>query len=207
MSRESSASDTAPDPRLDDRVMELLAAHAGRLAFNGLRRTLGAHPESLSRALRRLERDGLVVREEGSYMLRSDQPPPARSGPTSERNSRTVASISLPPGLSAQDVLGALAGRWFGRLRWVGVYENTEDPWLVWSVGDSARHVLLSVRRGTLRVLVDLPRSDPGAVELEEAAQDLLVQGLTRLRRNDRAVSSSVLTFALGRSIAVEGDN
>ena len=183
--------ESPPDPRLDDRVTELLAASAGRLAFNGLRRTLGAHPESLARALRRLERAGVIVREDGGYMLRSEQSPPARARTHEDPGSRVVASVELPPGLGEQEVLGSLAGRWFGRLRWVGVYENPGDPWLVWSVSDGPGHVFLSVRRSTLRVLVDRTRADPDSVGLEDAAQELLVQALTRLRRSDRGSTGS----------------
>ncbi|MCI4317072.1 MAG: GntR family transcriptional regulator, partial [Thermoplasmata archaeon] len=59
----------APEPRLDDRVRELLGNIGGRLAFNGLRRALGVHPESLTRALRRLEREGVVQRRADGYVL------------------------------------------------------------------------------------------------------------------------------------------
>jgi hypothetical protein len=196
-----------PDPRLDDRVVELLAAHPGRLAFNGLRRTLGAHPESLTRALRRLERDGLVVRDEGGYMLRADQAPPVRPpGPDAEVT-RTVASVALPPGLAASDVLGSMAGRWFGRLRWVGVYEHPGDPWLVWSVGTGPGQVLLSVHRGTLRIRINRGRDDPLSAELEDAAHDLLVQGLTRVRRADRGADPGVVLFAREPRSPVVGPN
>ncbi|HYK93039.1 MAG TPA: hypothetical protein VEY07_03230 [Thermoplasmata archaeon] len=204
----SAVAPTAPEPRLDDRVLELLAASAGKLAFNGLRRTLGAHPESLTRALRRLERGGQVARADGGYVLRLDQPPPARSTSDGRSGARAVATVTLPPGLGSSEALGALAGRWFGRLRWVGVYEDRDDPWLVWSVADSPGHVLLSVRRSTLRVLVDRPRNDATAAALEGAAQELLVQSLTRLRRSDRGVTnSSVTLFARDMSPAPFGLN
>ena len=199
--------EAAPEPRLDDRVLELLAAHAGRLAFNGLRRTLGAHPESLTRALRRLERGGQVTREDGGYVLRSEQPPPARAGGAGEPPSRVIASVELPPGLGSTEVLGALAGRWFGRLRWVGVYDNPDDPWLVWSVANASGHVLLSTRHGTLRVMVDQPRSDPGSAALEDAAQELLVQGLTRLRRTDRSAVPETTVFHSARLSGPARDN
>ncbi len=197
MSPEPGATSSAPDPRLDDRIMELLTARAGRIAFNGLRRSLGAHPESLARALRRLERDGLVNHADDGYWLNADGIPPHRpQGPASDPL-RAVASVTLPPGIEASEVLGALAGRWFGRLRWLGIYEGPGEPRLVWSVGEEARgHVLLAVRRGTLRVYVDRPRNAVGSGELEEAAHDLLVRGLTRLRRADHGAGPSTVLFA-----------
>ncbi len=68
---------------------------------------------------------------------------------------RVVASVELPREASRDEVFGRLAGRWFGPLRWVGVFDRPHDPWLVWSVGESSAHVLLSVRRGKLRVLTE----------------------------------------------------
>ena len=62
-------------PRVDEQVLEVLADSSGTLAFNGLRRALKVHPESLVRALRRLERDG-VVHALGERLL------PSRSQPT-----------------------------------------------------------------------------------------------------------------------------
>lgn len=56
-------------PRLDERVRGLLAEIPGAVAFQGLRRTLGVHPESLTRALRRLERDGEIQRTNEGYRL------------------------------------------------------------------------------------------------------------------------------------------
>jgi hypothetical protein len=56
-------------PRLDERVRGLLAEFPGSVAFQGLRRTLGVHPESLTRALRRLERDGEIERTDEGYRL------------------------------------------------------------------------------------------------------------------------------------------
>ena len=170
-----------PDPRLDDRVRELLETKGGRLAFNGLRRALGAHPESLTRALRRLERRGVVRHLEDGYSLvvpgersRPSQPTPGR---------RSVASVQLPPGLSSDAVLGQLAGRWFGSLRWIGVYDRAGDPLLTWSVGTSPIRVLLSVRRGALRVLVEgESSSEATSPAAEGAAWELLRHALERLQ-------------------------
>jgi hypothetical protein len=192
----SSKGEAPRDPRLDERVLGLLAEHSGRIAFNGLRRSLAAHPESLSRSLRRLERDGLVVREDGGYALREPVPAgPSDGGSEPSETVRTVATVALPPGFGTEEVLGALVGRWFGRLRWVGIYENPGEPSLVWSVDGHPGHVLLNARRGTLRVAVDRPRDATEATALEEAAQELLVYSLPRIRRS-RGERSSVAYFA-----------
>ena len=90
-----------------------------------------------------------------------------------------MASVALPPGTSENDLMGRLAGRWLGPLRWLGVYERPGDPWLVWTVGPSGGHAILSVRRGNLRVLTDAPAEDAKAVDATFA---LLARALETFR-------------------------
>lgn len=168
----------ARDPRVDDRVLTLLSESPGTIAFNGLRRALGVHPESLTRALRRLQREGSVVRAEGGYALR-DPLPGGREAPPP---ARTVASLALPAGISRDAVMGLLAGRWFASLRWVGVYEHPGDPWLVWAGPDGRGHVFVSVRRHTLRIMTETPEVRTPSRALDAAAEELLVRAVTLLR-------------------------
>lgn len=176
--------------------MELLAEHPGRLAFNGLRRSLGAHPESLTRALRRLERDGRVTHDSDGYTLRLDGETPIAPGRGSARAPpRVVASVHLPAGVSGDSVLGALAGRWFGALRWVGVYEHPGEPTLVWSAGGGGAHVLLSARRGQLRVAIEGADASDQTAEAEAAARELLGHALAGMRPSDRAAADGARWF------------
>lgn len=169
-------------PRLDDRVLEVLSESSGRIAFSGLRRVLGVHPESLTRALRRLERDGTIRRRGGSYELSAPIARDAEAKPAPAP--RTVASIELAPGTSGEGILGRLSGRWFGSLRWVGLFDRPGDPWLVWSVEGSNAHVVLSVTANRLRVLAESPPGSEPAVE--EAAYELLAHAVDRLRERGR---------------------
>jgi hypothetical protein len=167
--------DRADEGPLDDRVVEFLAERPGRVAFNGLRRALDAHPESLVRSLRRLERHGVVRRDPSGYAL-VDRPdaaaPPTPPGP---RRPRPFAEVTLAPGVSRTELFGRLAGRWFGRLRWVGLYEPADGPWLVWSVeGTRGDQVRLGIRRGRLSLVIDRTPGDPADGRAEEAARSLL---------------------------------
>jgi len=184
--------------RLDERILTTLQGLSGRLAFSGLRRVLGTHPESLSRALRRLEREGLVERVDGGY--RALARPPAVDA-SSDRDLRSIAEIDLPPGTSPRTFLGRLAGRWFGTLRWVGLLERPEGELLAWARRDGGGLVLLGLQRGVLRVYVptDRPDDDPG--EAEEAAYELLYHAVEALRPAPSPASDAVLAvraFALG---------
>ena len=188
----------APQPRLDDRVVEVLSESSGRIAFSGLRRALDAHPESLTRALRRLLRDGLIQREDGGYQLvpslgRETEPIP-------RSDVRELASVVLAPGTSREEIFGRLSGRWFGRLRWVGVYDHPGDPWLVWSVEGSSSQVMLSVRAGRLRTLVSAGPAR-SRMEVDDASYALLGHALEGLRRTHPANPPTVATLSSEESL------
>ena len=177
--------------RLDDRVLHYLSERSGTIPFNGLRRALGAHPESLSRALRRLEREGSVVRGSDGYSLTVPGPDP---GPFPERRSaRSVATLELPPRVDRETLFGALVGRWIGSLRWGGVYDRPGDPWLAWSLEGTPGHVLLSVNGRTLTLSIDLPHDHPDAERLEQASTELLLRTLEQMR--SRASGSAPALF------------
>jgi hypothetical protein len=166
--------------RLDDRVLSTLQGLHGRIAFSGLRRALNAHPESLSRSLRRLEREGRVERAQDGYRATDAAPAaPSRGAPPI----RSVGQVTLPSGIVPESVLGRLAGRWFGTLRWVGVVDGPHGRLLTWARRDGTGHVLLGVHRGALHVYL---RSDDGIEredgEAEDSAYELLVHALDALR-------------------------
>ncbi len=191
MSTDGSGTAAGIEPRLEDRVVALLSAHDGSLAFNGLRRSLQVHPESLSRALRRLERYGRIARADGGYRLLGpgeavgDASEAARPALTPEEPAERwtqVAEVGLAPGFDGPQILGLLAGRWAGSLRWVGVYDRASHPLLVWSRTDGPGQVLLGWRDHALRVYAEPEPPGPVPPDLNEAARDLLLFALERLK-------------------------
>ncbi len=165
--------------RLDDRVIVALQELHGRIAFSGLRRALGAHPEALARSLRRLERAGRVERSEDGYRaLTPDRPP----DPTLAADLHPVARVELPIGTTRESVLGRLSGRWFGTLRWVGVIDAPRGRLLAWARRDGSGYVLLGVRAGRLEVLVPGDGGPGETSESEDAAYEVLAHALEALR-------------------------
>lgn len=167
--------------RLDDRILLTLQGLSGRIAFNGLRRALGAHPESLARALRRLEREGLVDRSESGYRALHSEPEAGRS--LAAAALQPIARVRLPLGISPDSVLGRLSGRWFGSLRWVGAIDRPGGRLLTWARRDGSGYVLLGVDASGLQVYVpeaDGPHDDP--TEAEDAAYEVLAHAVEALR-------------------------
>lgn len=188
-------SPTSPG-RLDDRVLLALEERNGRVPFSGLRRALGAHPESLSRALRRLEREGLVERSSEGY--RSVRQPERVVGAGGELHA--VARIELPGGIDPGAVLERLNGRWFGSLRWMGVVDRPDGRLLSWARRDGSGSVLLGIRSGAVQIFTtgDGDLSDPA--DSDDAAYELLVAVADTLRPH--AVRSSVTFLAGGPTAA-----
>jgi hypothetical protein len=175
-SEQASAEASRP---LDDRVLSMLVGLHGRIAFSGLRRVLHAHPESLSRALRRLEREGRIERSSEGYRAVRDG---LNRGPDATSGLRQVAQVGLPPGTIPASVMGQLSGRWFGSLRWVGVVDGPTERFLAWARRDGAGYVLLGIRQGSLRVYVRDEASGDDEGEAEDSAYELLSHALDVLR-------------------------
>lgn len=165
--------------RLDDRVLDALHRLRGEVAFSGLKRILGAHPESLARALRRLEREGLVLRAASGYRALT-VPPATRSA--RDATLRAVAEVELPPSAASSTLIERLSARWFGSLRWVGVVARPGEELLAWATRSGEGLVLLGVRGRQLRVLVPERFAGEEAAEVEEAAYELLFHAIDALR-------------------------
>lgn len=183
---------------LDERVLTTLQSLSGRLAFSGLRRFLGSHPESLARALRRLEREGLVERVDGGY--RALAPAPVVDA-GSDRGLRPIARVELSPGVAGPALVGRLAGRWFGTLRWVGLLERPDGELLAWARRDGGGLILLGVRDRALSVYLPALRGDDDPGEAEEAAYELLYHAVEELRLASAATGlplAAVPAFGLG---------
>lgn len=188
--------------RLDERVLEALQGFQGRVAFSGLRRALHAHPESLSRSLRRLEREGLVDRSSKGYRALG---PAALGRPGAEPELRPIARVELPPGTPVESVLGRLTGRWFGSLRWVGVVESPSGRMLAWARRDGDGHVLLRSEGSALQVYVrGLTSDDP--TESEDSAYELLVHAVDALRPSGHANPVATALLAAPQALSWSPD-
>lgn len=107
-------------PDHDRSVLQLLAGERdAEVTFQGIRRRLGVHQESLVRALRRLQEDELVERTEEGYRVSAQglaiaQIQDGNAYPPPIPILRTV----LPGREASRLAVEALRGRWFGDLRW-----------------------------------------------------------------------------------------
>jgi hypothetical protein len=106
-------------------------------SFEGLKRRIGAHPETLSRALDRLEEQRIVERATDGYRLTQRGRDRAGVHPAGLAGERmTLLKTILPPSLNPESLFQALKGRWFGNLRWLGFSQANGELVMKWVTDD-----------------------------------------------------------------------
>lgn len=129
--------------REQDVVQELGRFGDARIAFQGLRRRLGLHPQALTRTLRSLERAGIVGHDERGYFVIPKHRRAAATGP--DASYRPVFAAILPPHVEPKRLAQQLSRRWFQGLRWYGITEQPGEFLLHWILESDHASVRLRV--------------------------------------------------------------
>ena len=126
-----------PDWSLSERDVDVLAFLSEEdfhfFTFEGLKRRLGMHPETLSRILDRLEAEGVIKKSSEGYAVTKEiakQLKHTSSGVAGNRH--VLLQTYLPSDLPVELLVSNLRGRWFGLLRWLGLSDNSENVTLKW---------------------------------------------------------------------------
>lgn len=114
--------------------------------FEGLRRRLGTHSETLSRILHRLEEqmilektpDGYHVTRKGKQMIGVEPLASPSYQHAATQHRVAILRTLLPFGRGSSQVISGLKGRWFGPLRWLGYSEDERGTTMKWVTADGA---------------------------------------------------------------------
>jgi hypothetical protein len=153
----------------DREVLEFLSQDpSSHVAFQGLRRRLGIHPEQLSRALHRLADDDLVERTELGYRVTPRavavlSPLPAHA----DDAGITILQTYLPANVDLRGLVQALRGTWIGPLRWYGLSEFADGMRLAWALEDDSIRLETFLRPGQLAITATVGSPN----RLDEAAR------------------------------------
>ena len=110
--------------------------------FEGLRRRLSAHSETLSRIIGRLEKEDIVARSDSGYVVTDrGREVAALLRACSYDTGVTILKTILPPVQDSRMVVSGLLGRWFGNLRWFGHSGSGGTTVLKWVTEDGHAQV------------------------------------------------------------------
>ncbi len=110
--------------------------------FEGLKRRLGAHSETLSRILDRLEEQRILEKTGQGYQVteRGREVTSLRQLSASEPR-LTLLRTLLPRVDNPTEAVSNLRGRWFGPLRWLGFSEDERGTNMKWITEDGSIQV------------------------------------------------------------------
>ena len=121
--------------------------------FDGLKRRLSIHPETLSRILHRLEEDGIIEKETSGYRV---TPKIAnlklRENASPIKNSVPVLQTYLPSNMQPQKLIEHLQGKWFGLLRWFGLTQDDKGITMKWITEDGGIQINASMEDALLTI-------------------------------------------------------
>lgn len=119
--------------------------------FDGLKRRLKMHPETLSRILSRLEQEGIVKKTPEDYRV-TPKITKLQHQATRKEESVSLLQTYLPSDTMTQQLISSLRGKWFGILRWIGISENSEGIQLKWITEDGGIQITASISGTVLNI-------------------------------------------------------
>lgn len=110
--------------------------------FEGLKRSLGVHPETLSRILDRLEDQRVLEKTEHGYQVtQKGRDVVGMKQIVSSEPRVTLLRTLLPQVENSREAIATLRGRWFGPLRWLGYAEDEKGTNMKWVTEDGGIQV------------------------------------------------------------------
>ena len=160
--------------------------------FDGLRRITGAHPETLSRSLERLEDDGVLVRSSEGYSVTDRAREAFELKPAHADATRVpILHTFLPYEASAAKIAYALKGRWFDTIRWVGMADSEEGFVMKWVTEDGS--ALIDAKFAAGQLDIDAKVSKESDLPKAVRAAHQLMGRISRLYQSPRPGSKVAL--------------
>jgi len=165
------------------------------VSFQGIKRKLGLHQETLSRALHRLQRDGYVERLEHAYRISPkglntiSHRPERISGPRVELldpYSVSLLQAKLPEDVSLSALVQSLSFKWFGNLRWLGSNQTPDSATLSWITNDTGQKISVRIKEDALTI-----ETSPSGREMLSAATRAAFELFDHVSKALKGVESS----------------
>ena len=148
--------------------------------FEGLRRRLKIHQETLSRILNRLTEEKILKKTNSHYALTSKAKDLLKTqNQTSASRTLPVLQTFLPSQIPITKIVSNLKGKWFGTLRWLGYYKINEDVVLKWITTDGG--IILSAIFFQSKLLIGAKMVSENDLNAALAASYQLMSYITKL--------------------------
>lgn len=168
---------------------------AKEVSFQGIKRKLGLHQETLSRSLHRLQRDGFIERLEHAYRISpkgiltiGDErrlPLPSKLD-SADPYSISLLRAKLPPDSSTSELVNSLSYKWFGNLRWLGSTLTPESATMSWITDDAGQKISVRIRDEVLTIET-YPTSSESISDVTRSAFELFDHVSRALKDSGRA--------------------
>ncbi len=151
------------------------------LSFQGIKRKLGLHQETLSRSLHRLQRDGFVERLDHAYRISpkgitsiAGEKPKISSMKLDPVDPYSVSLLRarLPPDINVTELINSLSFKWFGNLRWLGSTQTPDSATLSWMTDDTGLKISIRIKEDVLTIET-FPTSSDSISEATRSAFEL----------------------------------
>ena len=172
------------------------------LSFQGIKRKLGLHQETLSRALHRLQRDGFVERLEHAYRISPKGMTTISRGTFSQNQfhnspeaidpySVSLLQAKLPLDVNLEDLVESMSFKWFGNLRWLGSSLAPSSAILSWITSDTGLKISVRIKDDLLTIETS-PTSADSISEATRSAFELFDHVSKALKGSSRSAGAQV---------------
>ena len=193
---------TTPDYSLGERDTDVLSVINSEdltvFTFDGLKRRLGLHPETLSRILARLEQEGLLKKEAHGYKVSPKITKLKLHEATSDESHVPLLQTFLPSNMQVQNLIANLNGKWFGSLRWFGLSETSRGVTLKWVTEDGGIQINAIIEDNTLTIEAKFLRENNLNLALNASYQ--LMSHIGKLCSGSRVAATHVGYFGDGNT-------
>ena len=144
---------------LDERereVLKLLSSEQNaHFSFQGLRRRLGLHQETLTRTLKRLEEAHVIERSPEGYTLKGTASNYSFAVQTNQSLAKPIIDAYLPSQVDVTVLFQKLRGRWFSNFRWLGYSHDGSQLSMSWISEDGRMQLQARISGGKITIGAD----------------------------------------------------
>jgi DNA-binding transcriptional ArsR family regulator len=160
---------------LDEREREVLkflsSEQNAYFSFQGLRRRLGLHQETLTRTLKRLEEANVIERSAQGYKVKTPSNEFSFTVRTNATFSKPIVDAYLPPQVDVTVLFQRLRGRWFSNFRWLGYSTDGDHMSMSWISEDGQMQLHARLTNRKISISVDSTSSKGESNQITAAYQ------------------------------------